>query len=118
MDIVESFRTTRRRLVAVALGGAAGLLSVLSRSPREASAISYCKRIVNYRISTTASCRATFGPPRCDESPAYIESPNGAYYNQYVCDCLPQDCACTPRVVQARVGVCNSGICSQECVFS
>lgn len=108
-------KKTRRRVLAAAMAGIAAIGSKVFRSPIEVGAYGPCRSYQATDIVYSATCRATWGPPRCDNACAFIESPNGLYFNDWCCDCLPVDCACTPLYIQARVGICNTGRCSRRC---
>lgn len=113
VDLLSRIRLTRRKVAAAAVVSAIAPSAVCWD---EAEAYSPCSSFVGYDIENVRNySAATWGPPSCEESCAYIESPNGNYYNEYCCVCAPTPCECAPLYIQARVGVTNTGLCSRRC---
>lgn len=112
-NILSRVRLSRRQVAAAAVVSAIAPTAV---HWDEAEAYSYCNSFVGYDIENVRGySAATWGEPRCDNACAYIESPNGNWWNRYCCACGPATCECVPTYIQARVGVTNSGLCSQRC---
>lgn len=80
-------RITRRRLVRSLTVIAGGLLAPSLSLPLSASADEACLTIEHTYKAFSSTCRVAWGPPSTSRSAVTAYSPNGSWYNYYVCVC-------------------------------